>query len=417
LTHNLARTLSATRGAAILLNIVIGAGLLSLPGLAEKAAGGSAMAAWVICAAAAAPLVAVFIVLGKRYPDAGGVAAYAQRAFGDFGRRVAAFLLLSAVLFGLPSIALVGGHYLATILPASPFALALVLLIGAVLPLMLPGEGAARSMTVLASGILVAVLVFLAIGLLGMGEPQQAARVLADDGFWSAALAPFAMLFFAFTGWEIGAGIAEEFKNPRRDFPLAMTASFVLATSLYLAVAFVASRTDLRGHYEAPFVVFVQPLLGAAGGAAVAAVAGIIVFANLAGAVWGISRLLFSLGRDGVLPRCLSRTRQGRPLFAVALSTAALVLVLIADRFGSIGLDRMLALAGQNFLILYGLAGASLLMLTPTPFERLLAVLVVAIVVAISLLQGLRLAYPVVIIVLAGVSWLAARRAATPTTG
>jgi amino acid efflux transporter len=376
------------------------------------------MAAWVICAAGAAPLVAVFIVLGRRYPDAGGVSAYAQRAFGDFGRRVAAFLLLSAVLFGLPSIALVGGHYLATILPASPFALAMILLIGSVLPLMLPGDGAARSMTVLASGILVAVLAFLAIGLLGMGRgPQPVARVMAPDVSWSAVLAPFVMLFFAFTGWEIGAGIAEEFKNPRRDFPLAMAASFLLATGLYLAVAYVASRTDLRGHYEAPFVAFVQPLLGAAGGAAVAIVAGIIVFANLAGAVWGISRLLFSLGRDGVLPRCLSRTRQGRPLIAVGLSTAALVLVLLADRFGSIGLDRMLALAGQNFLILYGLAGASLFMLAPTPFERILAVLVVAIVVAISLLQGPRLAYPGAMIVLAAASWFAARRAATRATG
>jgi hypothetical protein len=56
-------------------------------------------------------------------------------------------------------------------------------------------------------------------------------------------------------------------------------------------------------------------------------------------------------------------------------------------------------------------------MLTPTPFERILAVLVVVIVVALSLLQGPRLAHPAAMIVLAAASWFVARRAAPRATG
>ncbi len=46
---------------------------------------------------------------------------------------------------------------------------------------------------------------------------------------WSAsnnAFLPFMMLFFAFTGWEVAAGISEEFKRPEIDFPRAMFCSF-----------------------------------------------------------------------------------------------------------------------------------------------------------------------------------------------
>ena len=126
----LGRTLTATRGTAILLNIVVGAGLLTLPGLAQKVAGPQAPIAWAICAIAATPLLFVFVLLGRRHPDAGGIAAYAEKAFGPAAQRVAAFLLLGAVAFGLPSIALVGGHYMAQVLPGSVslYALALVAL-------------------------------------------------------------------------------------------------------------------------------------------------------------------------------------------------------------------------------------------------------------------------------------------------
>lgn len=226
MTDKLHKTLTTFRGTAILLNIVIGAGLLTLPGLAIKEAGPNALYAWLVCALAAAPLLAVFILLGRQYPDAGGVAAYAQRALGSFGRRCAAFLLLGAVIFGLPSIALTGGHYLASVFPGSAFLYGLILLIGSVLPNFFSGDRAGKVMAFLASGVLVSILVFLLIGLFSMDSSVKGVAGNAID--WALTFKPFFMLFFAFTGWEIGAGIAEEFVNPRRDFPLSMGLSFIL---------------------------------------------------------------------------------------------------------------------------------------------------------------------------------------------
>ena len=393
MSDKLSQTLTTFRGTAILLNIVIGAGLLTLPGLAIKEAGSNAIYSWLICALAAAPLLAVFVILGRQYPDAGGVAAYAQRALGTFGRRSAAFLLLGAVIFGLPSIALTGGHYLASVFPGSAFFYGTMLLIGSVIPNFFSGDRAGKLMAFLASGVLVSIVAFLLIGLFSMDPNTTTFAEKAID--WSRAFEPFTMLFFAFTGWEIGAGIAEEFVNPRRDFPLSMGLSFVIVTGLYLAVAFVASRSDLNGHWEAPFVVFVGPVLGSYGATGVALIAAIIVFANLAGAIWGVSRLIFSLGRDAILPKALAVTRNGTPLRAIVTTFVALLSVLFFYRTGTLSLEAMIGIAGQNFLILYGLAAVSLFVLAKKLPIRLLSASVVAVVVGLLSLQGLKLIYPI----------------------
>ncbi len=397
----LPRSLGLFRGTALLVNIVVGAGLLTLPGLAVEVAGHEAVASWLICGAVALPLLAVFVVLGRRYPDAGGITSYAKRGLGSRGARAASFLFLGAVIFGLPSIALTGGNYLAAVFGGSPSVLALALLFAAMGPHLLPGDGAARAMAWIASTVLGAILVFLAVGLAGLGR-SVAITPAVEGGFSLAtALAPFTMLFFAFTGWEVGAGIAEEFEEPGRDFPRAMVLSFAVACLLYVAIAVVTARTDLRGHYATPFVEIARPLLGGAGAAAVALVAALIVFANLSGAVWGVSRLVYGLARDGELPAWLSTLRAGRPLPAVATTVLTLAVVLAAAGAGLFSLPAMLALAGQNFLILYGIAAAVLAVLARHRRDRLLAVAVLAIVATLLVVQGAMLVYPAVLVALA----------------
>jgi amino acid efflux transporter len=402
MTDQLGKTLTVYRGSAILLNIVIGAGLLTLPGLAVKEAGSDALYSWLICATAAAPLVAVFIILGRLHPNAGGVAFYAQLALGSFGRRCAAFLLIGAIIFGLPSIALTGGHYLASVFPGSPFLYALLLLLGSILPHMAGGDRAGKVMALLASGILIVMIFFIGVGFLSIKPSTGLPPALPMD--WGRTLAPFAMLFFAFTGWEIGAGIAEEFIDPRRDYPVAMALSFIVVTFLYLAVAYVTSRNDLDGHWEAPFVIFVKPILGNLGAMGVAMIAAVIVFANLSGALWGVSRFVYSLGRDEILPKALAVTAGGKPLRAVGVTALVLIMILGFYGCGLISLDAMIGVAGQNFLILYGLAAVSLFLISSSLPVRVLAGIVITVVGGFLSLQGIKLLYPIGLIVLAGLA-------------
>lgn len=408
MTGALSKSLGVFRGAALLLNIVIGAGLLTLPGLAIQQAGDRAFGAWVMCAVTSMPLLAVFIILGKRFPEAGGVTAYAFRGFGAMGRSAATVLFLGAVSLGLPAIALTGGHYLATFLGGSPHAYAIGMVLCGVLLHGLPGEGVATAMTWIASAIIAAVITFLIIGALGLLHLPADTSARAHYLTWSwGADGTFMMLFFAFTGWEVGAGIAEEFRNPKVDYPLAMILSFCLATVLYLCSAFIAQSSDLTGSYEAPFVAMTKPVLGSHAASLVALVAALIVLANLGAAIWGVSRLVFGLARDGSAPAVLAATVGGKPLAAVIVISTVIATVIVLDGVGFFGLAQLLTLAGQNFLIIYGIVAGALIALARSNLDRFLGSAVVALVMLLIVQQGQSLAYPAALVIGAAVlTWV-----------
>ena len=104
----LKKSLTPLGGAALMLNIVIGAGLLALPGLTVKIAGNMAIYVWIICIIVSLPMLGVFIIMGRRHPNIGGVSHFAKIAFGFHAYTISSFLFLGAVFLGLPAIALTG---------------------------------------------------------------------------------------------------------------------------------------------------------------------------------------------------------------------------------------------------------------------------------------------------------------------
>lgn len=391
----LSQPLTVLRGTALMLNIVVGAGLLALPGLAVKQVGDHAMLAWLVAGAATLPLLAVFILLGRRYPNAGGIAHFAGIAFGRRGYAAASLIFLGAVLFGLPSIAITGGHYAAVIKGWPPHAIAIALLIAATLIHMVSSELVAKANTVLAIVILIAITALILAGFLMIEQPSDMPVAVWPEELKPAlALAPFTMIFFAFTGWEVAAGSAEEFRNPRRDFPIAMIASFAIILGLYLGIAYLTQVVSLEGEYETAFSRIAAAALGSFGEIGTALLATVIILANLSGAIWAVSRMVFALSREGFLPSALEVSRNGTPWRAVAVTSTALVIVTLADAAGIFGLDRMLALAGQNFLVLYGIAAGAMLALSTSTGARILALLASALTLGLVAIQGAAAVYP-----------------------
>ena len=109
----LQKTIGLYGAVALALGIVIGAGMLSLPGLVYREAGGWAVWAWVLDALLVLPLLFVFALLGRRFPSAGGVAGFVGAAFP--GLKVGcSYLLVGTFSLGLPAIALTGAGYVAS---------------------------------------------------------------------------------------------------------------------------------------------------------------------------------------------------------------------------------------------------------------------------------------------------------------
>ena len=389
-----------------MLNIVVGAGLLALPGLVVEAVGDHALWAWAACASAAIPLLSVFIIMGRRFPNAGGIAHFSEMAFGPVAYIITSFMFLGAVIFGLPAIALTGGYYISEIIPAHPALYATLLILAAALSHLVSTELAGKISTIVASGILLSLIILVAIGSYAMDWNNISRNTIpVSEVTISKVFLPFMMIFFAFTGWEVAASTSEEFKNPNRDFPRAMIISFIAACFLYFAMAFIVQNTKITGAYEASFVSIAGIVFGKSGKIAVSVLAAVIIFANLMGAIWAVSRMVLSLSRENYLPVKLKTSENGAPVSAVLITSIALLIVLSMDWLGFLNINKMLSIAGQNFLILYGITGLALLKLSHKNLEKLLSAVTIAIVSILLLLEGSSIFYPACLSVTATIIW------------
>jgi len=205
----------------------------------------------------------------------------------------------------------------------------------------------------------------------------------------------FMMVFFAFTGWEVSANLGEEFRNPRRDLPLAMALSFAVAVALYLVLALVVARAGEAGSGPAPFAQIFGDAFGWWGSFVVSAVTVLLILANLSAATWAVSRMVYSAARDGLLPRTIARIRGDVPLSAVILTVLTLLSVVALVGMGLLDLSQILAAAGQNFLLLYAGAAASLMRLEQKAVYRAVSLLCLALVGALLAgRSGEGIAYP-----------------------
>src|SRR5919197_2523109 len=78
----LQRSITLPQAVALYGGAVVGAGVLILPGVAASVAGPASLVAWGFDGLLGLPIAFTFAALASRFPDAGGVAAFASRAFG-----------------------------------------------------------------------------------------------------------------------------------------------------------------------------------------------------------------------------------------------------------------------------------------------------------------------------------------------
>jgi amino acid efflux transporter len=109
--NELKKTLGLFTAVGLAITMVVGSGLLILPGLAYQKVGSAAIYAWGISALISIPLLIVFARLGAEIPGAGGVAGFMQAAFSRREGAATEILILGTIPGGA-AIAITGGKYL-----------------------------------------------------------------------------------------------------------------------------------------------------------------------------------------------------------------------------------------------------------------------------------------------------------------
>lgn len=132
----------------------------------------------------------------------------------------------------------------------------------------------------------------------------------------------FPLAVFLFIGVGNPGAMVEETKNPRRAVPIAIYTATVFVTVVYLLMAWTTSiafhdHAALIANQSVPFVAAATKALGPF--AILVYLAGLTsTFASLIGATNAQARMIFSAGREGLLPSVLGRvSRHGTPAVAI----------------------------------------------------------------------------------------------------
>jgi amino acid transporter len=285
-----------------------------------------------------------YVTMSRAFPVAGSVYAYAGRGIGENAGFLAGWAMLLDYLL-IPTLAYVGcAVAMAAVLPGVPKPVWVIVFLAFNTGINLIGiEATARVNKLLLILQLILLAVFIVLGVIALRHGAAGAH-LSLAPFWDTAKVTPGLIFGAlslaalsFLGFDAISTLSEEARGGSRTVGIATVSSLILAAVLfigqtYLASLFVLGRTSFPpGDESANAFLTIASIVGGESFKVVVAVLG-LVLALLAGALAAqaaTARLLYSMARDGKLPRALAHVdvRRKAPQRA-ALLVAGITLVL-----------------------------------------------------------------------------------------
>jgi amino acid efflux transporter len=367
-SNQLPRALTWVHGTALAICAVLGCGILILPALTAQEGGPAALIAWVGMSLLTLPLVISLAKLAVIHPRAGGIVAYAALAFGPLAGRLTGWVLLGSVPIGVPAIALTGAYSLAFFLPLSHLQIILTasLIITASLLINIRGihlTAKAGIMIVLVIISLLLISIFSAVSRLELASFYPTTPVQ-----WSVIGRIAVTIFFCYSGWEMIAPLAEEFKHPTRDIPYSLFLSALLIAILYISLSVVIIGTSVyKENPTAALSLLNYQNIGPSAGALTALLSAMICFASVHANIAGFSRILYAQSREGDLPGFLYHLHAKYQTPSRALITLALVFYIVLFYYYCYNPDlgSLLKFPSVSFLASYIIAMASAIKILP----------------------------------------------------
>ncbi|MCU5098434.1 APC family permease, partial [Bacillus wiedmannii] len=121
MSNHFDETISIKKGTALYVGAVLGSGILILPGMTASVAEGNAIVSWLIMILLSIPLAFTFAFLSIEYPSAGGIATFAEKAFGKNIGAIIGWCFFIAGSVGQIVVSMTGGMYIVKVFALSPY--------------------------------------------------------------------------------------------------------------------------------------------------------------------------------------------------------------------------------------------------------------------------------------------------------
>ncbi len=308
-------------------------------GTIVAAAGVAAPLTVVVAAVAIALLGNTLTQFSRSQPSAGSFVTFIGRTFGPWSAIAAAIVLICGYIIAVAAVVAISGGWAHTILVkyagvSIPWQLLTLVFSAAALYLVIRGV----KPTTTAAGVFFAfemmLILVVAVGLLiehaGTLDLRPFDPGLLHNGLSGLSLG-FPLAVYLFVGWENSAPLAEESTDPRSNVGRAVFASIALMAATYILLSYVtvsAFKADVAaiGKSSVPYVDAATSVAAAIG--FLAFLAGFTsIVGSLLAATNSQARIIFSCGREGLLPAWMaSVTERTRTPWASLLVYVTLAL-------------------------------------------------------------------------------------------
>jgi basic amino acid/polyamine antiporter, APA family len=360
----------------------IGTGIFVILTEAVPIAGPAVILAFVMAGVVAGLTAICYAELAGAVPVSGSSYSYAYATLGEAVAMVVAACLLLEYGVSAAGVAVGWSQYLNELLDnlfgftipdsisqapeqGGVFNLPAVVLIWLCTLLLLRGASESAKVNAVMVLIKVAVLVlFIVVGVSGW-ESDNLSN-FAPDGFHGINAAA-GIIFFSYIGLDAVSTAGEEVKNPRRNLPLAIIFALITVTALYVLVAVVAVAAQPMEAFEgqeAGLSAILESVTGASWPASVLAAGAVIsIFSVTLVVIYGQTRILFAMSRDGMIPRFFHRLD---PRTLTPVTSTLVVACILSILAGVVPIDFLFEMTSIGTLVAFLIVSIGVMVLRYT---------------------------------------------------